>query len=179
MNNGPLFQLMKRYKKLFIIEGILFTLFGIFAILLPKLFSLTLDYFIAWLFILSSGAIAFGSMQGEELPNRKVSIISAILYFVLGVLLLIYPMSGILTLTLLLAFYFMFDGIAKLYSSTQIKPLKGWGWLVLSAIISLALAMLILAFWPGEASWMLGMLVGINLLITGITTLIFVSYLTE
>ncbi len=178
MENGPLFALMKRYKKLFIIEGILFTLFGAFAIVLPQLFSLTLDYFIAWLFILSSAAIGVCSMQAEELPNRKIAILSALLYFVLGVLLLAYPMSGILTLTLLLAFYFMFDGIAKLYSSVQIKPLQGWGWLVISGVISLALSILILGFWPQGASWMLGMLVGINLLITGITTLIFVSYLS-
>jgi len=174
MENGPLIDLMRRYKKLFIIEGVLFTLIGIFAIMQPMLFSLTFNYFIAWLFILSAAATGIGSMRAHELPHRNISILMAVLYFTLGVLLLIYPLSGIMTLTLLLAFYFLIDGAAKLYKSTQLKPMQGLGWLITSGIISLMLGALLLGFWPTGASWMLGMLVGINLLITGLATLIFI-----
>lgn len=174
MSNGPLVELLRRYKKLFIVEGIFFAVLGIFAIALPQCFSLTIDYFLAWLFIFSAIALAVRCYKTPEMPNRSSALLSTALYFTLGVLLLAYPASGILTLTLLLAFYFLFDGIAKIYGGLQIRPLKSWAWIVVSGAFSLVLATLILACWPSQASWMLGTLVGINLLITGITTIGFV-----
>ncbi len=179
MEERPLLELFRRYKNLFVIEGILFTLLGIFAISLPQVFSLTLDYFIGWVFIFSAIAIAIRSFQATEMPDRTAAIVSTLLYLVLGVLLLVYPMTGILTLTLLLALYFLLDGIIKIYSSLQIKPISNWGWILTSGILSLILSGLIIGYWPQEASWMLGMLVGINLLVTGIITLTFIYNLNE
>ncbi|MCE5294720.1 MAG: DUF308 domain-containing protein [Chlamydiales bacterium] len=179
MNPNPFLDLVNRYKKLFIAEGIIFTLLGIFAMIVPQFFSLTVDYFLGWLFIL--GAIVYGirTVQTPDMPNRTAAIVSTLLYLALGILLFVYPMSGILTLTLVLAGYFLFDGAAKLFSGWQIKPNKSWGWLVTSGIMSIFLGSLILCYWPQEAPWMLGMLVGINLFITGITTLGFIWSLSK
>lgn len=174
MENNPLITLIKRYKNLFIAEGVVFTILGIFAMALPQFFSLTLDYFFAWLLILGAVAVGYRAAVAPDMPNRRSAIISTLLYGTLGILLLVYPTSGILTLTLLIAFYFLFDGVAKIYGGMQIKPVKSWGWIVASGALSLILALLILSGWPAEASWMLGMLFGINLFITGITTLGFI-----
>ncbi len=174
MENNPLVTLVKRFKKLFIIEGVLFTLFGILAMTLPRFFSLTIDYFLAWLFIISATASAVRSVAAPEMPNRAASILTSLLYLTLGILLLVYLMSGIRTLTLLLAFYFLFDGAVKIYGGMQMKPLRSWGWIITSGIMSIILSMVILAYWPTEASWILGVFVGINLFITGITTLGFI-----
>ncbi|MBS0637496.1 MAG: DUF308 domain-containing protein, partial [Verrucomicrobia bacterium] len=164
---------------LFIAEGILFTLLGILGMALPQFFSLTLDYFFGWLFILGAVALGYRSIATPDMPNRTASIFSSILYLVLGILLFVYPMSGILTLTLLLAFYFFLDGVVKVYGAFQIKPLKSWGWILTSGVLSLILAALILGLWPSQASWILGMLVGINLFITGVTTLGFIWSLSK
>lgn len=174
MEDNPLITLVKRYKNLFIAEGVVFTILGIFAMALPQFFSLTLDYFFAWLLILSSLAVGYRAVVAPDMPNRRSAVVSTLLYGLLGILLLVYPTSGILTLTLLIAIYFLFDGVAKIYGGMQIKPLKSWGWIVISGVLSLILSALIFAGWPTEASWMLGMLFGINLFITGITTLGFI-----
>ncbi len=174
MENRPLINLIKLYKNLFIAEGIAFIILGIFAMLLPQLFALTLDYFIGWLFILSAIALGYRAIVAKSMPNKTAILVNALLYLVLGILLLVYPLSGILTLTLLIAFYFLFDGCTKIYAAIQMKALKSWVWILTSGILSLILAALILASWPGQASWILGMLVGINLFITGITTLGFI-----
>ena len=179
MEDRPLIALMKRYKNLFLAEGIFFTILGLFAMAVPQFFSLTLDYFLAWLFVISAVAIGYRYFQTPDMPNRSSVILSALLYLALGILLFVYPMSGILTLTLLLAFYFLADGCTKIYGGMQIKPVKSWGWIVCSGVLSLILSGLILAGWPSEASWMLGMLVGINLFITGVTTLGFIWALTK
>ena len=179
MDERPLLELFRRYKQLFVIEGVLFILLGIFAICLPQVFSLTLDYFIGWLFIFLGLAIGIRSFQAAELPNKTATIISAIIYLALGALLVAYPMSGILTLTLLMGCYFVLDGATKIYGALQIKPIANWGWIFISGILSLILSAIIFGFWPQQAPWILGMLVGINLLVTGIITLFFISKLNE
>lgn len=177
--NRPLVTLIKRFKNFFLAEGIVFTLLGIFALALPTLFSLTLDYFLGWLFVLGAIALGIRTMQTGGMPNRTASIISTILYLFLGFMFLVYPASGIATLTLLLACFFVFDGIAKIYGSLKLKPLPMWGWILVSGILSLILAVLILAMWPTQAAWVLGVLVGINLLFTGLTTLGFLWSLSR
>ncbi len=176
---NEIIELMRRYKKIFIAEGVLFILLGIFALALPRIFSLTLDYFFGWLFVFGAMAYALRTFLTPDMPNRGSTIASSILYFALGALLLIFPMSGILTLTLLMALYFLFDGITKIYGGFQMRPIRNWGWIVTNGVLSLILAILILASWPIEASWVLGILFGINLLITGVMTLAFIWSINE
>ncbi len=171
MDNIP--EIMRRYKHIFIAEGVIFTLLGLFAMALPKIFSLTLDYFFGWLFVFGAIALAVRTILTPEMPNRTNTFLSTLLYLTLGILLLCYPISGILTLTLLMGVYFLFDGFAKIYGGIEMKPSHNWGWIVTNGMISLILALLIFGSWPSEASWVLGVLFGINLFITGIITLAF------
>ena len=80
-----------------------------------------------------------------------------------------YPLSGILTLTLLLAVVFLLEGILKIALSFKVKPQSNWGWLLVSGIAGIILAIIIILEFPAAAAWILGLLVGINLLISGLT----------
>ena len=171
MDNIP--EIMRRYKHIFIAEGVIFTLLGLFAMSLPQVFSLTLDYFFGWLFVIGALALGARAILTPDMPNKTNTLLSTLLYLILGILLLVYPMSGILTLTLLMGVYFLFDGIAKIYGGIEMKPMHNWGWIVTNCVLSLILALLIFGSWPSQASWVLGVLFGINLFITGIITLAF------
>jgi uncharacterized membrane protein HdeD (DUF308 family) len=84
-----------------------------------------------------------------------------------------------MTLTLILGFFFIFDGILKIYTSSRLKPIGYWKWVLVSGITSLILAFLILVSWPTESPWVLGVLVGINFLSTGLTMLGFLWSLPQ
>ena len=100
-------------------------------------------------------------------PGFTALLLTTLIYLVVGILLLAYPVQGIITLTVLLTIYFLLEGIAKIGWGIELHPVTGSGWLIVSGIISLILAAIIIAGWPGTAFWVLGLLVGINMLFFG------------
>ena len=86
-----------------------------------------------------------------------------------GIVLLAWPISGAVSLTLLLIVFFTIEGVLSImYALEHKKELSGrWGWMLTSGIIDLVLAAIILAGLPGTAAWALGLLVGINMLFGG------------
>jgi uncharacterized membrane protein HdeD (DUF308 family) len=86
-----------------------------------------------------------------------------------GIMLIGWPVSGAVSLTLVLIVFFIMEGIATImYALDHKRELSGrWGWLLASGIVDLALAAIIFAGLPGTAAWAIGLLVGINMLFGG------------
>lgn len=164
-------SLIQQNRSVILFEGLAFVCIGILALLAPALFSLALEYILGFIALFGAGVLGARIFQAKELPNRSSNIMTMILYLALGSLLLFYPLSGILTINLLLACFFIFDGIFKMTSSMQLRPAPRWGWLFFSGFLSFVLALLILMAFPAGAAWILGILVGINLLCTGFVQL--------
>ena len=79
------------------------------------------------------------------------------------------PMFLLASLTLILAFYFLFDGISECIAAFQVKPEQGWVWLLIGGIASMALGIMIWRQFPSSAIWAIGLLVGIRLLFAGMS----------
>jgi uncharacterized membrane protein HdeD (DUF308 family) len=77
------------------------------------------------------------------------------------------PGMGLATLTLLLGCYLLVDGIAHALLAFHVRPAKGWGWMLVSALVGVVLGFLLLKEWPLSGLWAIGTLVGINLLFAG------------
>jgi uncharacterized membrane protein HdeD (DUF308 family) len=155
---------------LFLIEGIVLVILGIAAILLPVIATITFTILIGWLFLISGvvGLITTLWMR-DRVPGFWWSLLSAVIAIAAGVVLLIWPISGSLSLTLLLTAFFIVEGVVSImYAIEHRNQLSGrWGWMLLSGIVDLILAAIIIAGLPGTALWALGLLVGINLLFGG------------
>jgi uncharacterized membrane protein HdeD (DUF308 family) len=154
---------------LFLIEGIILVILGLLAIVIPALATLAAELVFGWLFLISGivGLIMTFSMR--QAPGFWWSLISAILGIAVGVVLLLWPLSGVLSLTLVLIAFFLIEGFASIMFALEHKrELSGrWGWMLASGIIDVVLAGIILAGLPGSSFWVLGLLVGINLLFGG------------
>jgi uncharacterized membrane protein HdeD (DUF308 family) len=81
---------------------------------------------------------------------------------------LIYPLRGVLTLTLVLATFFLAEGAAKIMMAVQLRSTPKWGWLLVSGLLALLLGVLIWVEFPSTAAWVLGVLLGIDLLFSGV-----------
>ena len=77
------------------------------------------------------------------------------------------PVTGLLTLTLILMAWFLVDGIFGVIAGLQVRPAQGWGWMVFSGAISMLLAILLWRGWPATGAVAIGLLVGIRLVFTG------------
>jgi uncharacterized membrane protein HdeD (DUF308 family) len=147
--------------------GIFTIILGVAAILLPLIATLTIEALLAGIFIIASITHIFHAFQCRQTKGMALRLLAGVLYGLAGIILLAFPLQGVLTLTLLLAILFMVAGSFKIALALYLKPLLSWGWLMFSGIISAMLGVLIWMGLPGTAKWAIGLLVGIELLFSG------------
>jgi uncharacterized membrane protein HdeD (DUF308 family) len=155
---------------LFLAEGIILVLLGIAAILVPLIATIALTIIIGWIFLVSGIMGLITTFWARQAPGFWWSLISAIVAIAAGVVLLLWPVSGSISLTLVLIAFFVIEGIASImYAIEHRNQLTGrWVWMLVSGIIDLILAGIIFAGLPGTALWALGLLVGINMVFGGV-----------
>ena len=160
---------LHEHWKLYLVEGIVLVVLGVIAILVPPIATLAVTLVLGWLFLISGLIGLYTSFMLRQAPGFWWSLISAVLGIVVGLLLLISPLQGALSLTLVLIAFFVVEGIASIMFALEHKrELSGqWGWMLFSGLIDLVLAVIILAGLPGTAAWALGLLVGINMIFGG------------
>ncbi len=160
---------LNEHWRLFLVEGIILVILGLAAIIIPPIATLAVELLFGWLFLISGIAGAITTFMMRQAPGFWWSLISAILAIAVGVVMLLWPLSGVLTLTLLLITFFIIEGAASIMFALEHKrELSGrWGWMLASGMVDLILAAIILAGLPGTAAWALGLLVGINLVFGG------------
>src|SRR6266852_2741218 len=162
-------QSIREHWKLFLVEGILLVILGLLAIVVPQLATIAVEILIGWLFLISGIAGLITTFGARHAPGFWWSLLSAVLGIAAGVVLLGWPISGAVSLTLLLIVFFTIEGVLSImYALEHKRELTGqWGWMLVSGIIDLVLAAIIFAVLPGTAALALGLLVGINMLFGG------------
>jgi uncharacterized membrane protein HdeD (DUF308 family) len=93
--------------------------------------------------------------------------VSIVLSVIVGVLLIRHRAEGMLALTLLLLVYFMVEGISKVIFALTIRPFPNWGWVLASGVVGILVALYLWASLPATAIWLLGVLLGIQLICEG------------
>jgi uncharacterized membrane protein HdeD (DUF308 family) len=162
---------VREHWKAFLFEGILLSVIGLAAMIVPPLASLAITIFLGWMFLVSGIAGLFATYWARNMPGFWWSLISAALAVLAGGILLARPMQGVLTLTIVIGAYFLAEGVATImYALEHRKELSGrWSWLLIAGLMDLVIAFFIIAGLPGSAEWAIGLLVGINLLFGGAT----------
>ncbi len=154
---------------LFLIQGVILAALGLLAIGAPFLATVVVVKLAGWLFLIG-GIVALASMfTGRRVPGSFWSFLSAIVSVLAGIYILYQPLSGMLSLTLVLAAFFFAQGVTQIFASlSHRRVLRSWGWVLLSGIIDLILGGIIISGWPETSAWVLGILVGVNLFMFGI-----------
>ena len=151
--------------------GIAMIVLGAMAIILPGLAGLTLALMLGWLLLIGGFVQGIHAFYSRGWTGFFIQALMAILYVVVGIMLLANPLQGLLTLTVLLAAFLLIEGVFRIVEAFQIRPAANWGWVLLSGIVSLLLAGVIWARLPGDALWVLGVLVGVNIIFSGCSML--------
>ena len=124
---------------LFLTEGIILVILGLIAIVLPPLATITVTILIGWLFLISGIVGLVTTFMMRQAPGFWWSLLSGILGVGAGIVLLLWPISGALSLTLLLSAFFIVEGVASImYAVDHRNQLTGrWGWMLVSGIVDL------------------------------------------
>jgi uncharacterized membrane protein HdeD (DUF308 family) len=155
--------------RLFLTEGIILLVLGILAIVVPPIATIAVAILIGWVLLVSGIVGLIATLRARGAPGFGWSLASAILGIVAGFVLLAWPLSGALSLTLILTVFLTLEGVVSiLYALEHKRELSGrWGAMLFSGIVDLILAGIIFAGLPGTAAWAIGLLVGINLVFGG------------
>lgn len=158
----------------FLTQGIVLTVIGLLAVIWPQYSTLAVDICVGWLFLLAGLVGLAGAFYAPSTSDFIWVLLSAALSLFAGVLLLWHPVAGAISLTLVLVAFFLVEAIFQMAMAVRYRhdlP-SSWGWLLVSGLVDLALAMLIGSGWPGTSAWALGLLVGVNLVSTGLAILV-------
>ena len=160
-------ETVKRHSLWYLIQGALMVLAGLLALVYPVVSSFAVVLFLGWLLIISGVVQGISLIDARNVPHFWLQLISVVLSVIVGLLFLRHPGEGLLTLTLLLIVFFMVEGISKVIFSLTIRPFPNWGWVLASGIISILLAFYLWTSLPVTAIWLLGVLLGIQLISEG------------
>jgi uncharacterized membrane protein HdeD (DUF308 family) len=154
----------------FLVEGIILVVLGAAAILIPPLATLSVAIFLGWLFLISGIVGLVSTIRMRQAPGFSWSLLSAVVGIAAGIVLIGWPVSGALSLTLVAIVFFTVEGVATImYALEHKRELSGrWGWMLVSGIVDLFLAGVIFAGFPFSAAWAIGLLVGINMVFGGV-----------
>jgi uncharacterized membrane protein HdeD (DUF308 family) len=151
----------------FIIFGILLIALGVLAIAFPFATTIAAKVFLGWLFLIGGIVQIIHAFSTRGWSEFFLDLLMGILYLVAGGWLAFFPLTGIVTLTIFLAAMFVVQGVIEIAMAFRIRPLDGWGWMLVAGIVAVLAGILILFGLPSSATWAIGLLVGINLLMTG------------
>lgn len=151
--------------------GLLLVVLGIAAIAFPEFGTLAATLLVGWVLLVAGVILFIGSFWIHGTVPFFAGNLFGLLSGAAGVFLLFNPLSGAITLTLIVGIMFMFQGASELVFALETRPAKSWVGMLLSGLASIALAVIIIAGWPGISSIALGLLLGINFLTTGVAYL--------
>ncbi|MBD3389982.1 HdeD family acid-resistance protein [Candidatus Micrarchaeota archaeon] len=148
--------------------GVLLLLFGFAVIIFPAAGTFTVEILFGIILLVAGITQVVLAFQARKWGGFLFTLLAGLLYLVVGVLLLVFPLQGTITLTLLLGAALLLGGIFKVALAFKTKP-DMYGWLTFDGVISLLLGALVLAGWPSDAVWVMGLLFGIDLLFSGLS----------
>jgi uncharacterized membrane protein HdeD (DUF308 family) len=166
-------KIIRKASGWFIGMAVVFILLGILAIIEPGLAGLAVTILVGWLLIFGGMAHLVAAFSGGGAGRVIWQVLIGIVYIVGGFYFLTHPLLGLGTLTLLLGVIILTEGVFEVIVYFRTRGEGGSGWLLVNALITLLLGGLIWFHWPSSSVWAIGTLVGVNLLMTGISRLMF------
>ncbi|MCX6411557.1 MAG: DUF308 domain-containing protein [Actinobacteria bacterium] len=155
--------------KLLLTAGIISVVLGAIAIIVPPLASVTITYLVGILLLIGAVAFVAEAISRGSTGHRIWSALLAVLYVFAGVWLIINPVSGTITLTWILAIFFLLIGVLRLIAGISSRgKVPNAGWTIINGVLSILIAVLVIGDLPSSAAWAIGLLVGIQLLFDGI-----------
>ena len=122
----------------FLALGIVLVLAGIAAIAFPLLSTIAAKIALGWIFLAAGVVIIIHAFSIQEWRGFLMELLLGVLYLLAGGWLAFFPFTGIVTLTILLAALFLAEGVLEVIMALPVRPHEGWGWLVLSGLIAIA-----------------------------------------
>ena len=157
----------KKNSGFLIFLGILTVVFGVFAVGTPFITGVAVTLFVGVMLAVSGVAQIVHALKSKQWGTGFWGTVIGLLGLLAGLLMIFRPLVGLVAMTMLLAVYFLVDGVCEIIAAFRIKPDQGWGWVFFNGVVAVVLGLMIWRQWPVSGAWAIGLLVGIHILLTG------------
>jgi uncharacterized membrane protein HdeD (DUF308 family) len=168
---GPVVKTARAFSGWLIVAAILFIVLGAFAIIEPAVAGLGVALLVGWLLIFGGVSHFMSAFEGGGARRVLFEILAGVVFVVGGYYMVTHPLLALSTLTLVLAAVILAAGVCEIVTYFRLRSEQASGWILFNGIVALILGALIWLHWPSSSVWAIGTLVGVNLLLTGITRL--------
>jgi uncharacterized membrane protein HdeD (DUF308 family) len=168
IGDRPIADAIRRARPWLIVVGVLALINGIVAVAVPLIASVAITIFVGWVLLVA------GIVAGVHAISNRAALrgLEAMLTLVAGLYLLVFPLSGTVSLTFVLAIWLCGSGVLSLIAAARRRDAPDASMTAFGGAISIILGVLIAVELPSSAGWAIGLLVGINLIFWGVRALI-------
>lgn len=154
-----------------ILWGVLLIIFGMLAIGSPFVVAVAVNTFIAWLIVLAGVAHLMLAFHAHGAGNVAWKLLVGLAYVFFGAYLITHPALGVASLTLVIASLFLIEGILDIVLFSRMRSVGGSNWVLVDGIVTLLLGLMIYMQWPSSSAWAIGTLVGVSMIMSGVSRL--------
>jgi uncharacterized membrane protein HdeD (DUF308 family) len=165
--NNPV-DIVRQASTLSIVWGVLLIVLGMVALGSPFLAAVAVNAAVAWLIVLAGAVHVMLAFRVHGAGSVIWKLLVGVAYICFGGYVILHPLLGVVSLTLLLASLFLIEGILNVVLFFKMRSLGGSSWLLVDGIITLVLGLMIYMQWPSSSAWAIGTLVGVSMIISGV-----------
>lgn len=169
INTEQLREIVNANKTSWMAAGIILVVLGLFCILMPFVAGVWTVLLLGIGLIISGISTVIHGFKSRGWAGFAIQILLGALYAAIGVLLAANPLKGVVAVTLIVGVLLLVDGATRLALAFRIRNAPGWNWLLGGGVLSLLLGLIVVMEWPGDSAWVLGLFIGIDLLMFGLT----------
>src|ERR1700687_2955494 len=162
-------DIVRQASTLSIVWGVLLIVFGMVAIGSPFLAAVAVNVVIAWLIVLAGVVHLMLAFRAHGAGSMIWKLLVGLAYVFFGGYLILHPVLGVASLTLILASLFLIEGVLNIILFFKMRAMQASSWVLIDGVITLLLGLMISAQWPSSSAWAIGTLVGVSMIISGIT----------
>jgi uncharacterized membrane protein HdeD (DUF308 family) len=165
--NTPV-EMVRHASTTSVLWGVLLIVFGMVAIGSPFLAAVAVNALVAWLIVLAGVVHLMLAFRVHGAGSVLWKLLVGIAYLCFGGYLIMRPLLGVATLTLLLASLFLIEGVLNILLYVKMRPIYGSAWVLVDGIVTLLLGLMIYMQWPSSSAWAIGTLVGLSMIFSGV-----------
>lgn len=160
---------LKKRSNWSILMGVVTAILGVFLIIYPVATGTITTLLLGWILIFVAIAQIVFALHSQTVGKFFLRVLLAVIYGITGVVLAFFPIQGLAALTVVVGSFLCAYGVVGIVGAFQMRAVEGWGWFLFDSIVTLLMGILILARWPSSSLWAIGTLVGVAVLIGGIS----------
>jgi uncharacterized membrane protein HdeD (DUF308 family) len=158
---------IKRHARVGMAVGILVAIAGVLALVAPLAAGLSVAIAVGVLLLVSGLSRMFLAFKMGSFGHGLLIFVIGLMSAFFGGYMVARPGMALATITIVLAAYFIVDGVFEIIWAFRLRPIKGWGWTLFSGVVALALGVMIWRQFPVSGLWAVGTLAGIQMIFGG------------